>query len=59
MAKTVKIDPSIHLLLMNAKVILLNSGINITIEQIVETLVKDHLDEFISKSEDAAENMED
>lgn len=55
MAKTVQLDTDVHLLLVNARTRLLNKKIYINIAEIVGSIIKDHIEEFIDK----AENIKD
>ncbi len=52
MAKTVQLDPDVHLLLVNARTRLLNKNIDINMAEIVGSIIKDHIEEFVYKVED-------
>lgn len=52
MTKTVQLDTDVHLVLVNARTRLLNKKIDINIAEIVGSIIKDHIEEFIDKAED-------
>ena len=52
MTKTIQLDPDIHSLVVNARMKLYNSGIDISMTDIVGTVIRDNIEEFVTKSED-------